>query len=188
MPQHLHEADLLISSTGARGFLVERPAVERALAHRRRKPMVMIGLAVPRDIDPACAELDGVSLYDVDDLQAVVARNLTTREGEVPRAEDIVEQEIHRFAGWLGQLEALPTVTALREHGNVIVDRVLAENAGRWESASTRDLARVETIARAVYFAHQRGILHRDLKPANILLSFGRELMPSAVFMTRSEA
>ena len=58
--------------------------------------------------------------------------------------------EIDRFARWLGQLEVLPTVSALREHGNTLVEQVLAENAGRWESASPRDLVRVEAIARAV--------------------------------------
>ena len=61
-----------------------------------------------------------------------------------------MEEEIRRFARLLGQLETLPTVTALREHGNALVDRVLAENEGRWESASERDLERVESIARAV--------------------------------------
>jgi glutamyl-tRNA reductase len=79
-----------------------------------------------------------------------VARNLSIREDEVPHAEAIVEEEIRRFARWLGGLEALPTVGALREHANTIVDQVLAENAGRWESASPRDLARVEAIAKAV--------------------------------------
>ncbi len=91
-----------------------------------------------------------MSLYDIDDLQAAAARNLSTRASEAPRAREIVEEEIHRFARWLGQLETLPTVSALREHGNALVEQVLAENAGRWESASPGDLARVEEIARAV--------------------------------------
>jgi glutamyl-tRNA reductase len=80
----------------------------------------------------------------------VVARNLSTRAEETPRALEIVEEEIHRFARWLGQLDALPTVSALRAHGNDLVEQVLAENAERWESASPRDIARVEAIARAV--------------------------------------
>ena len=99
---------------------------------------------------PGCGELEGVTLHDIDDLQAVVARNLDPRASEVPRAEEIVEEEIQRFARWLGQLDVLPTMSALREHGDELVERVLAENAGRWESASPRDLARVEALARAV--------------------------------------
>ena len=74
----------------------------------------------------------------------------TRAPSEIPRAEEIVEEEIQRFARWLGQLEVLPTVSALREHGNALVEQVLAENAGRWESASPRDLARIEAVARAV--------------------------------------
>ena len=111
---------------------------------------MLIDIAVPRDVDPACAQIDGVSLYDIDDLQAVVARNLSTRADETPQALEIVEAEIHRFARWLGQLDALPTVSALRTHGDDIVEQVLGENSGRWESASPRDLVRVEAIARAV--------------------------------------
>ena len=74
----------------------------------------------------------------------------TRARSEIPRAEEIVEEEIQRFARWLGQLEVLPTVSALREHGNALVEQVLAENAGRWEAASPRDLARIEAVARAV--------------------------------------
>jgi glutamyl-tRNA reductase len=168
LPEQLLRADIVLCSTASPHPIVGREELELVMRERAGRSLLLIDIAVPRDIDPACAELDGVSLYDVDDLQAVVARNLTTREGEVPRAEDIVEQEIHRFAGWLGQLEALPTVTALREHGNVIVDRVLAENAGRWESASTRDLARVETIARAVVsrLLHEPTLRLRSLSQA----------------------
>jgi glutamyl-tRNA reductase len=86
----------------------------------------------------------------MDDLQAVVTRNLRVREAERVKAEAVVEEEIQRFARWLGQLDVMPTITGLREHGAEIVDQVLAENAGRWESASPRDLARIEAVARAV--------------------------------------
>jgi glutamyl-tRNA reductase len=76
--------------------------------------------------------------------------NLGARKEIVPQAEEIVEEEIRRFARWLGQLETLPTVSALREHGNALVEQILAENEGRWESASERDLMRVDAIAKAV--------------------------------------
>lgn len=114
------------------------------------RPLLLIDIAVPRDIDPRCGDLDGVTLYDIDDLQAVVARNLGARAEVVPHAEQIVEEEIRRFARWLGQLEALPTVSALRSHAEGIVEQVLRENHGRWEAATKADLARVEAVARAV--------------------------------------
>jgi glutamyl-tRNA reductase len=150
LPDQLLHADIVLSSTSSPHPIVGREELELVMAGREGRPLLLIDIAVPRDIDPSCGEIEGVSLYDIDDLQAVVARNLSSREQETPRAEEIVEEEIHRFARWLGQLDTLPTVSALREHGNTIVEQVLAENAGRWESASARDVARVEAVARAV--------------------------------------
>ena len=112
--------------------------------------MLMIDLAVPRDIDAACAEVEGVTLYDIDDLEAVVARNRKVRQGEARKAEGIVEEEIQSFATWLGSLEVLPTLAALRSHATEIAEQVVAENDGRWESASERDLERVQAISRAI--------------------------------------
>jgi glutamyl-tRNA reductase len=150
LPEQLLAADMVLSSTASPHPIVGREELELVMSQRERRPLLLIDIAVPRDIDPACAEVDGVTLYDIDDLQAVVARNLSSRAEEAPKAMEIVEEEIHRFARWLGQLDALPTVAALREHGSAIVEQVLAENAGRWDSASARDVARVEAIARAV--------------------------------------
>jgi glutamyl-tRNA reductase len=150
LPEQLTRADIVLSSTASPHPIVGREELAEVMRERHARPLLLIDIAVPRDIDPGCAELEGVSLYDIDDLQAVVARNLDTRASEIPRAQAIVEEEILRFARWLGQLDVLPTVSALREHGAALVEQVLAENDGRWESASPRDLARVEAIARAV--------------------------------------
>ncbi len=150
LPDQLVHADIVLCSTSSPHPIVGREELELVMRERDGRALLLIDIAVPRDVDPACGELEGVSLYDIDDLQAVVARNLSTRAEETPRALEIVEQEIQRFARWLGQLDALPTVSALRAHGDDIVGQVLAENSGRWESASERDLARVEAIARAV--------------------------------------
>ena len=166
LPDQLLHADIVLSSTSSPHPIVEREALELVMAERGGRPLLLIDIAVPRDIDPTCAELEGVSLYDIDDLQAVVARNISTRAEEAPRALEIVEEEIHRFARWLGQLDTLPTVSALREHGNAIVEQVLAENSGRWESASARDIARVEAITRAVMsrLLHEPTIRLRSLR------------------------
>jgi glutamyl-tRNA reductase len=168
LPELLVRADIVLCSTSSPEAIVGREELELVMRERGGRSLLLIDIAVPRDIDPTCAELDGVSLYDIDDLQAVVARNLSTREGELPVAEEIVEQEIRRFAAWLGQLQALPTVSALREHGNKLVEQVLAENDGRWESASPRDLARVEAIARALMsrLLHEPTIRLRSLSEA----------------------
>jgi glutamyl-tRNA reductase len=175
LPDQLLRADIVLSSTSSPHPIVGREELELVMRERgeksspaRRRDLLLIDIAVPRDIDPGCGELEGVTLYDIDDLQAVIARNRDTRANEIPRAEEIVEEEIQRFARWLGQLDALPTVSALREHGNALVEQVLAENAGRWESASPRDIARVEAIARAVVnrLLHEPTIRLRSLSEA----------------------
>ena len=105
---------------------------------------------MPRDIDAGCAEIEGVSLYDIDDLEAVIARNRKVRQAEARRAEGIIEEEIQHFATWLGSLEVLPTVSALRGRAEEIVEQVLRENENKWESASPRDRERIDALARAV--------------------------------------
>jgi len=153
LPEQLIEADIVVSSTSSPHPILGAEELALVMAERRERggrPLLLIDIAVPRDIDSRCADLEGVSLYDIDDLQAVVRRNLGAREEIVPQAEEIVEEEIKRFARWLGQAETLPTVAALRRRGEEIVERVLSENEGRWEAASERDLMRVEAVARAV--------------------------------------
>jgi glutamyl-tRNA reductase len=168
LPEQLLAADIVLCSTSSPHPIVGRDELELVMSERRGRPLLLIDIAVPRDVEADCGELDGVSLYDIDDLQAVLARNISTRESETPRAQEIVEEEIHRFARWLGQVETLPTVSALREHGNEIVEQVLAENAGRWESPTPRDLARIEAVARAVMsrLLHEPTIRLRSLSEA----------------------
>jgi glutamyl-tRNA reductase len=150
LPARLQEADIVVSSTSSPHPIVEADDLAEVMRLRDGRPLVLIDIAVPRDIEHACGELDGVSVYDMDDLQAVVRRNLSVREAERSRADAVVEEEIQRFARWLAQLDVMPTIASLREHGAEIVDQVLAENAGRWETLSPRDLARVEAVARSV--------------------------------------
>ena len=150
LPEQLRRADIVVSSTSSPHAIVGAEELEQVVCRREGRPLLLIDIAVPRDIDPRCGELPGVTLYDIDDLQEVVARNLNNRASEVPRAQEIVEEEIHRFARWLGQQDTLPTVAALHEQASELVEQVLAENAGRWEAATPRDLVRVEAIARAV--------------------------------------
>jgi glutamyl-tRNA reductase len=150
LPRQLETADIVVASTSSPHPIVTADALADVVRVRGGRPLALIDLAVPRDIEPECAELPGVSVYDMDDLQAVVARNLEVRSEEAQRAERVVEDEIQRFAKWLGQLDVVPTVAALRGHGDAIVEGLLAENEGRWESLSDRDRERVEAMARAV--------------------------------------
>jgi glutamyl-tRNA reductase len=150
LPEHLVTADIVVSSTSSAHPIIGVDELALVMRERDGAPLLLIDIAVPRDIDPACAELDGVTLYDIDDLQSVVARNRQVRESERDQAEEVVEDEIQRFARWMGQLDVMPTISALRAHGDAIVEQVLAENSGRWESASPRDRARIEALARSL--------------------------------------
>ncbi len=150
LPEQLLRADIVLASTASPHPILGRDELALVMEQRGGRPLLLIDLAVPRDIDPEARELEGVSLYDIDDLQAVIALNLNSREEEAPQALEIVEQEIRRFARWMGQLDTLPTIAALHDRANAIVEQVLAENARRWEGATARDIARVEAIARAV--------------------------------------
>jgi glutamyl-tRNA reductase len=143
-------ADIVVAATASPHALLEARELSEVMAARGDMPLLLIDLAVPRDIDPSCAEIPGVALYDIDDLQAVIARNRKVRQAEARKAEGIIEEEIQHFATWLGSLEVLPTIAALRAHATEIADQVLSENDGKWEAASPRDLERVDALARAI--------------------------------------
>jgi glutamyl-tRNA reductase len=156
LPEALHRAAVVVSATSSPHFLLEAAEMAEMVADREGRPLLLIDLAVPRDIEPECGELPGVRLYDVDDLQSVVRRNRRVRREEARKAEGVVEEEIQRFAAWLGTLEVRPTVAALQARGEDVARQVLAENAGRWEGMTDRDRERVEALARAV----ARRLLH----------------------------
>jgi glutamyl-tRNA reductase len=150
LPAQLELADVVVASTASPHPILGEEELELVMRARGGRPLLLVDIAVPRDIDPACRNVPGVTLYDMDDLQSAVAHTLSVREAEARRAEEIVEEEIQRFADWLGTLAVRPTIRALREYGDAIVEQVLAENAGRWERASERDRARIEAVARSV--------------------------------------
>src|SRR5262249_8670265 len=146
----LLEADMVVAATASPHLLLEVDELADVMRERGGRSMLLIDLAVPRDIDAACGELEGVSLVDIDDLQTVAERNRRVRQAEARKAVGIIEQEIQQFAAWLGSLEVLPTIAALRGHATEIVEQVVRDNDGRWESASPRDLERIDALAKAV--------------------------------------
>jgi glutamyl-tRNA reductase len=148
LPEQLEHADMVVASTASPHPILGAQELEFVMRSRGGRPLLVLDIAVPRDVEPGCGEIEGVTLVDVDGIQQVVRRNLQVREAEARGAERIVEQELERFASWLSSLEVMPTVAALRAHADAIVDSVLSENEGRWESASPRDRARAEAIAR----------------------------------------
>jgi glutamyl-tRNA reductase len=150
LPRQLVEADIVVSATASPHQIVGRDEMALVVEQRGGRPLLMIDIAVPRDIEPSVRDLPGVTLYDMDDLQREVARNMGSREAEAVRARRLVEQEVERFGQWLASLDVVPTITALRSLGSDVVEQVLRENESRWESLSEADRERVEVLARAV--------------------------------------
>ncbi|MGZ8648432.1 MAG: glutamyl-tRNA reductase, partial [Solirubrobacteraceae bacterium] len=150
LPGELEHADIVVSSTGAPHQILGREELEFVAASRMGRPLVMIDLAVPRDIEPSVRDCPGIALHDMDDLQREVARNLSGRQAEAEEALVLVREEVSRFEAWLESLDVVPTISALRRRGDEIVEQVLRENESRWESLSEADRERLATMARAV--------------------------------------
>lgn len=126
IPEVLPKADILIASTASPLPILGKGAVEAALKKRKHKPMFMVDIAVPRDIEPQVAELDDVYLYTVDDLTEVIQENQRSRESAALEAEEIIEAGAHDFMGQLRSLAAVDTLTALREQGQKLAEQELA--------------------------------------------------------------
>lgn len=117
--QYAGRADIIISSTGCPHYIIRKEHGAKFLAERKNRPMFFIDIAVPRDIDPALNQLDNVFVYNIDDLEEVVAANRREREREAGRAEEIIEREVDRLLARLKTLELAPTIVALQDklHG-----------------------------------------------------------------------
>jgi len=125
LPQHLAEADVVIASTAARQPVVTRAMVEQALAARRRRPMFMVDIAVPRDIEPGVAELPDVYLYGIDDLQQVIDDNRRSRAEAAREADAIIDLQVDRYMAWRRALTLHNPALDLRQHAEAYRDEVL---------------------------------------------------------------
>jgi glutamyl-tRNA reductase len=150
LPEELIKADIVLSSTASPHQIIGVDEMQLVMDQRQGRPLLMIDIAVPRDIDHAVGGVDGVTLYDMDDLQRTVDRNLSVRRSEAARAEKIVEQERERFMHWLASLDVVPTVAALRQRGENIAQQVVIENLARFEQLGEADRERLEQMARAI--------------------------------------
>jgi len=159
---HLAEVDIIMTSTGAPNFILGKRQMEEVLKRRKNRPMFLIDIAVPRDIDPKVNDISNTYLYDVDDLQGVVQANLKERQKEAGKAEAIVEQEIGQFHLWLGNLEVKPTVIALRRKLDEIRQQELEKTFGNLKDLTGKQRKSIEAMAGAII----NKILH---KPTAIL-------------------
>jgi glutamyl-tRNA reductase len=156
LEQRLAAADVVICATNAPHHIVRAEQVERALSYRPERPLCVIDLAVPRDVEPAVGELPGVELHDIDALESVVSRNRAARAGEAVQGEEIIAVEADRFRRWLASLDVVPAITGLRDRAEAIRMSELLRYEGRWETMSQRDRELVERLTRSIV----RKLLH----------------------------
>ena len=149
IPAHLAEADIIISSTGSPNFILDQVMVRNALRGRKHRPVFMVDIAVPGDIDPTVAGLNDVYLYTVDDLQQVIDENMKSRREAAEQAEDIIEVQTGHFMDWLKSLDAVPAIRAYRDHASAIGDAELEK--ARQQLAGGADPHQVlESLARNI--------------------------------------
>ncbi|HEV7905848.1 MAG TPA: glutamyl-tRNA reductase, partial [Pyrinomonadaceae bacterium] len=146
LAEHLAEADIVICSTAADGYVVTEEMAREALAARRQRPAFFIDISVPRNVDPAVGKLNNLFVFDVDDLEAVVASNIREREREAERAELIVESEVMQFQQALRSLDLGPTVAALKEKLEEIARTELARQRGRLGDLTPEQERAVEAL------------------------------------------
>jgi glutamyl-tRNA reductase len=153
----LMSADILVASTSSPETIVARDQVERAARARRGRPLLLIDLAVPRDLDPEIRTVDGCYLYDLDDLQEVVAQTLSGRRREAEAAETLVAQEAERFRAWQASLDVVPAITSLRAWAEEIRQRELAKAEARLGRLSDAERLAVEAVTAQIV----NKLLHR---------------------------
>ena len=147
--QHLHRADIVLSSTGAPHIIIGPKDVEEVIKRRRFKPMFFIDIAVPRDIDNKVDDVENAYLFTVDDLQEIVQANLAQRSLEAEKAEEIIDQEIGQFYKWLSSLEVTPTIVALRNRFDEIRRTELDKTFSTWKDLPPDAQKRLEALTTA---------------------------------------
>jgi glutamyl-tRNA reductase len=156
----LHEVDLLICSTSAPHAVVTTAHVAPSMARRGHRPLCILDIALPRDVDGAVRRLENVFLYDLDDLQAVVAASLERRRSEVPTAEQVIGEEVETYWTWLAGLSAVPVLTTFRDRMDRVRQEELAHAMRRLSHLSPKDRAAVEHLSRTLMnkFLHEPSV------------------------------
>jgi glutamyl-tRNA reductase len=143
-------ADIVITSTGSPRAIFRREHGELFLSRRKNRPMFFIDIAVPRDVDPQMNKLDGIFVYDIDDLQQAVAANTSDRSKEAERAERIIDNEIERFQARLQTRDVVPTIVSLQDHLETIRQAEIDRVRGRLGTLSPEQELAIETLTRGI--------------------------------------
>ena len=173
------EADILITSTGSPEFLFRTTHAQQFLHRQRNRPMIFIDIAVPRDVDPEINRLEGIFLYDIDDLQSVATSNLSDRSREAQHAEAILEEELTRYQQRLQALDVVPTLVDLQSYAEAMRQAELRRAHARLQALTPEQQAAVEAVT--------RGLVNKFLHhPLNALKTAAREGDVAAIDVIRS--
>jgi glutamyl-tRNA reductase len=148
--EKLRDADIVISSTGASGYVLTAQMVAAALHRKKNRLLFLVDIAVPRDIEPAAGEIDNVYLYNIDDLQGVVDENLQSRKREVQKAETIIDEEVLKHLAWINTLQVVPTIVSLREKTNAIMKGELEKTASWTQNLTKEDRKQIEVLITSI--------------------------------------
>jgi glutamyl-tRNA reductase len=149
-PAMLHEVDIVIASSGAREYILTRDDMQRVIAQRRNRPMFLIDIAVPRNIDPSVNDIEGVFLYDVDDLEGVVNANLKERSKQAEQAEAIVETEVASMMSRLQLEQVTPTIISLQEQLEEIRSAEVLRAVRRMGALAPEQLQQIEAMTKSI--------------------------------------
>lgn len=152
----LAEVDIVVSSTGATDFVLNKPIMQRVMVRRKYRPIFMIDIAVPRDLDPEINDVDGVFLYDIDELEDVVEANKKLREQEITTIDIIINQELYNFGAWLSTLEVIPLIKAMKHKTDEIYDNTMESLYNKLPHLSERE--------KKVIRKHTKSIINQILK------------------------
>lgn len=145
--QEMVGADIVISATAAPHVILKKEDMQAIILQRRHRPIFLIDIADPRDIDPACNEVDNVYLYNIDDLRSLAAANLKEREREAERAEAIIQREVGAYLDWLRALDVVPTIVSLRQRVEKIRQAELQKALGRMGELTPQQRETIATMS-----------------------------------------
>jgi len=160
---HLHKYDIVISATSSESILIKKQDVEAAMKKRGYASMVLMDIAVPRDIDPTSKEINYVFYHDIDSLNIIVEQNITKRKEEIPKVKKIIEEELNSFFEWYNSLQSAPTIKNLRDHFDAIRAEEVEKNINKF---SSEDREKLEIVTKRII----NKILHHpivELKKTN---------------------
>jgi glutamyl-tRNA reductase len=150
LDEALIDADIVISSTGAASFIVTGDSIRKSMRKRKNRLLLLIDIAVPRDIEPTADSIENVYLYNIDNLQDIVDENMKGRKKEALKAEAIVEEEVIHYNNWIKELEAVPTIVSLRAKAEGIVRQELEKSQGFLQKLTEEDREKVDNLVKSV--------------------------------------